>query len=122
MTAPYYQHQIICWNGDRQPAAKYQLQVMVIDASGRPQHHANWHFQTFKGLKGFLQKHFPDSDLLHQPVIQFRLVSGDRWGEDLEPISLRQQTAAPVVNMPSRVHPGRVIDSTRSDLLTVSCG
>jgi len=76
MSPKHFQHQIVRLNGANQPLGKYQLKISSLDANGEPQR-AQWNFQTFKGLLKFVQKHFPDSDLLEQAsnlYIQFRVV------------------------------------------------
>lgn len=73
-TSVNYRHQIIRWNGSCHQAAKYQLQVIELCESGKTTHRANWNFETFRGLMTFVEKHFPDCDVLNQAAIQFRVL------------------------------------------------
>lgn len=72
-----YRHQIIRLNGSTLQTAKYQLEICRINANGSPLQRAQWNFQTFRGLISFLQRHFPDSEILQQAsnfYIQCRVV------------------------------------------------
>ena len=64
MTSSTLQHKVIRLNDRDRQAAKYQLLIFETGQHGEPLHHIKWSFRTFRGLLVFLQKHFPDSDLL----------------------------------------------------------
>jgi hypothetical protein len=64
MTSSTLQHKVIRLNDRDRQAAKYQLLVFETGQHGEPLHHIKWSFRTFRGLLSFLQKNFPDSDLL----------------------------------------------------------
>jgi len=66
MISKTYQHRIVRLNGAETPQAKYQLQVAAIAPGGKLLYRAQWQFQTLKGLRRFLQKHFPDSPVLQE--------------------------------------------------------
>jgi hypothetical protein len=43
--------------------------VVELCESGKALHHANWNFETFRGLMTFVEKHFPEFDIWNQTAI-----------------------------------------------------
>jgi hypothetical protein len=114
-----YQHQIICLNGSNPQSGKYQLQISEINSNGRLLQRARWNFRTFKGLMVFLQRHFPESELLHQEIsqcIQFQVVKALNDWNSLE------GSVGSAPDMSRQVHPDHEAWSTLPGLVPASCG
>lgn len=62
MVTQRYQHRILRSNGPSQLNGKYRLQIAEVTPAGRPVSHAQWHFQTLKGLLSFIDRYFPADD------------------------------------------------------------
>ncbi len=130
MTSSKYFHQIICLNGASHAVGKYQFQIAQINRQGQLVQRARWNFHTIKGLLAFVQKHFPDSDLLRRDLnecIQFQVVPtlatyAPTMPQETEKPKLAVKIVATEPGMPSQFHPDREILSTLPTLATASCG
>lgn len=60
MELPQFQHQIICLPVSDSQQGKYRLQIMQLAADGTTRSYAGWRFQTLRGVRQFLQRHFPE--------------------------------------------------------------